>query len=454
MVSEKIFDQVLEHIEVVIEQEAPLGLALWEVFIQEHPADIAEFMTNLELEQVRGIFLNLPSQLRVDVFQDLSDSLKIFCLSFLDDGTRTEILNDTPLDELTDLFDQVSDEELKQYLRLLHKNDRDTVVALMQFNPESAGGIMDTDVLTLMQDFTVEKSIQVLQRLKPDQDLHRSIFVTNQDNQLVGHINLEDLVLQNPSQRISSFVRKNELVVGVGEDQEMVAQDMVHYGLMTVPVVGTNNLFLGVISSDTLVDVIEQEASENVYKMAAMAPIKETYFETSFFRMFYERSIILIALLIAQTFSSIILHRYQDTLSEFLWIFITMLISAGGNASSQTSAIVIQGLASGELTSVNMWRFLRREFAMAGVIALVLGVFSFGRIMVTHGTDRLLGAFAVSVSLAVIVLVAVILGSCIPLILRRLRIDPAFSAGPGLATIMDVLGLLIFCYISKLILFS
>jgi magnesium transporter len=450
----EIFDQVREHIDAVIEQEPPLGPALWEVFVQEHPADIAEFLSNLDREKIQGLFLNLSHELRLAVFQDLPDSLKVFCLSFLDDHSRTDILNNTPLDELTDLFDDLSDQELKQYLRLLHKKDRDMVIALMQFDPQSAGGIMDTDVLTLMQDFTVEKSIQVLQRLQPDQELHRRIFVTNQDNQLVGYINLEDLVLKNPSQRLASFLRKNEMVVAAEEDQETVANDMVHYGLMTVPVIGANNLFLGIISSDTLVDVIEQEASENVYKMAAMAPIKETYFETSFFRMFYERSFILIVLLIAQTFSSLILQSYQATLSDFLWIFITMLISAGGNASSQTSAIVIQGLATGELTSLNLGKFIRREFLMAGMIALVLGIFSFLRILVTHGTTKLLGAVAVSASLAIIVLVAVILGSCIPLVLRRLRIDPAFSAGPGLATLMDVLGLLIYCYISKLILFS
>jgi magnesium transporter len=449
-----IFDQVQEHIDAVIAQEPPLGSALWLVFIQEHPADIADFLSNLDYDEVKDLFLNMLPPLRLAVFQDLSDSVKVFCLSFLDDQSRAAILNGTPLDELTDLFDRLSDNELKQYLRLLHKKDRDRVVALMQFDPESAGGIMDSDVLTLMQDFTVEKSIQVLQRLKPDQELHRRIFVTNQDNQLVGYIHLDDLVVKNPSQRISSFMRKNEMVVVVDEDQELVAQDMVHYGLMTVPVVGANNLFLGMISSDTLVDVIEREASENVYRMAAMAPIRETYFETSFFRMFYERSFILITLLIAQTFSSLILQSYQDTLSDFLWIFITMLISAGGNASSQTSAIVIQGLASGELTSLNISKFIRREFFMAGLIAIVLGIFSFIRILVTHGTAKLLGAVAVSTSLALIVLVAVILGSCIPLILKRLRIDPAFSAGPGLATLMDVLGLLIYCYISKLILFS
>jgi magnesium transporter len=188
--------------------------------------------------------------------------------------------------------------------------------------------------------------------------------------------------------------------------------------------------------------------------MAAMTPIKQTYFETPFFRMFYERCSILIVLLIAQTFSSLILEKYQATISGFLLYFITMLVSTGGNASSQTSAIVIQGMASGEINSSNMFKFMRREFLMAGIIALVLGAFSFARIFLTHGGGHIRGSLAVSLALAIIVMVSVVLGSCIPLILKRLRLDPAYSAGPGLATLMDVLGLLIYCYIGKLILFS
>jgi magnesium transporter len=452
MVPKKIFDQIVENIDAVISQDPVIGPPLWEKLVQLHPADIAEFLSNLDLEHVRKIFLNFNKELQLEVFQNLSESLKAFCLSCLNDQDREHILNGTPLDELTDLFDNISDEELKKYLRQLHKKDRDIVISLLQFNPESAGGIMDTDVLTLMEDFTVEKSIRVLQRLQPDKDLHRRIFVTNQENQLVGYINLEDLVLQLPTARLGSFLRKNELIVAVNEDQEAVAHNMVHYDLMTVPVVGDNNQFLGVISSDTLVEVIEDEASEDVYKMAAMAPIKETYFETSFFRLFYERSSILILLLVAQTFSSLIIEHHQATLSGFFMIFITMLISAGGNASSQTSAIVIQGLASGELNPSNIMKFIRRELAMAGMIALVLGVFSFIRILLTHGTVKIISALAVSLSLFVIVLTSIVLGACTPLLLKKFRLDPAFSAGPGLATIMDVLGLLIYSYMCKLIL--
>lgn len=288
-----------------------------------------------------------------------------------------------------------------------------------------------------------------MQRLKPNQDLHHQIYVTNQDNGLVGHINLEDLVLKSPKERLSSILRKNELLVDVDEDKEYIAQNMIHYKLTTVPVVDKKKNFLGVIPSQTLVDIIEEEAAEDVYHMSALANIKETYFETPFFTLFFQRSSILLILLIAQSLSSLIIKSYEAVLLGFsLFSFITMLVSAGGNTSSQTSAIVITGLASGEINETNMYRFLLREFSMAILIAITLGAFSFVRTYLMN--HNFLASFVVSASLTVIVLVSVVLGSCIPLFLKRFRLDPALSAGPFLATFMDVIGLFIFCTISQL----
>ena len=449
---ERLFESIRENLDDVIGKVPPVGLHLWQELVAGHPADIAAFLATLERSSFHALFLTFDRDRQLAVFQELSDSLKVFCLAFLDEHSRAHILNNTPLDQLTDLFETLPDEELKNYLKLLHKTDRDTVLSLLEFDPESAGGIMETDVLSLMDDYTVEKSIHVLQRLQPDQHLHRRICVTNQDNMLVGYINLEDLVLKQPNARISSFIRENELVANVYEDRETVARNMVHYGLVSVPVVDDRNIFLGVIASETLVDVIEDEASEDVYKMATMAPIKQPYFETSFFKLFRVRSTVLIILLIAQTFSTTIVEHYQALLEGFLMFFLPMLISTGGNASSQTSAFVIQGITSGEITTSNWGRFVRREMLIGAAIAVVLGLFSFARIMVTHGTAHYFGAIAVSMSLSLIVMVSILLGACMPFALQRLRLDPAFSAGPGLATLMDILGLLIFCYISRLML--
>jgi len=395
---------------------------------------------------MQKIFLKFPKELRFDVFQELSDTLKTHCLSFLSEQDQVDVLHSLSIDDLTDLFDYFSDEELKQYLSLLHQRARDKVLSLLKFHPESAGGIMDIEVLTLVEDYTVEKSIKILQRLRPDQEIYRQIYVTNKKHQLLGHINLEDLVVQPPKSRIADFIRKNELVAQADQDREEVAKKMVHYNLITVPVVGDENYFLGVIPSETLMDVIVEEASEDVQKMAALAPMKRSYLETSFYKILVGRGGVLVTLLLIESTTGFILDGYRESLG-YLVVFVTMLISTGGNTSHQTSALVLQGMASGELHRSNMFKFLRREFLVAISLAGILGIAAFGRAYIIKG--QLLSSAVVGITLGTIVMLAVILGSGTPLLLKRFNIDPAFSAGPFLATFMDIIGVLIFCLLVR-----
>ncbi len=451
MDSKKILEEIRDNIDVVIRQQGPIGKSLWQAFLEIHPADIANFLAEIGRNNAQALFVALPQKARLEIFDDLSNRMRVFVLSFMGDQDQIDALQSLSADELTDLFDLFSDEELKKYLNLLHKQVREKVLSLLKFDPESAGGIMHTDVLTLMEDFTVEKSIKLLQRLSPKRDIHQQIFVTNRANRLVGNINLQDLVLQKPNDRIGSFMRKNELVSRADEDQESIAKRMVHYGLMIVPVVDKDNYFLGIIPGETLVDVIVEEATEDVQKMGALMPIKHPYFEARFFRLLFERSYILVALLLAESFSTTILRAHEATLNDILLFFIPMLISVGGNTSSQTSAVVIQGMASGEIGFFNMMRFLRREFIMSSFLSLILGVTAFARVYFTSG--MIWDSIVVSFSLSLIVITSVVLGSFIPFLLKRFNIDPAFSAGPFLATLMDILGVLIYCYMVKMFLF-
>ncbi len=450
MDTERILTALKDHIDSVIAQKTDQAVALFKEFLELHPADIADFLIDLNHEQMQQLFKMLPTPLAIEVFGYFSDHVKVQVLGFIDESELVFFLKHLTVDELADFFDELSDEDLKKYLKVLHKKEREKVLSLLQFNPESAGGLMDTEVVTFMQDFTVQKSVQILQRLQPVRELHQQIFVTDDQNHLVGHIYLEDLVLKKPQTRLSSILHKNELVVDVTQDREEIAQKMMHYKLMIVPVVDQNNIFLGVIPSETLVDIIERESTEDVYRISALAPIKDSYFETPFPRLLYQRSAILIILLLAQSLSSIILEVYNALLCGFLIYFYPMLSATGGNASSQTSALAIQGLASGDIKGDNVNRFIKREFFMALMIAGILGLFSFVRVYVMY--KRLWESFAISCSLFFIVLVAVMLGSFIPIALKKFDIDPAFSAGPFLATIMDILGLLLYCYVSRIIL--
>jgi magnesium transporter len=260
----KFMHDMREHIDAVIAQQDDFGKTLFSHFSKEHPVDIADFLEDIAKNQAQSLFNLLPHEVQIKVFLEFSDSMKAFVLSNVPDEEKTALLHALAPDELTDLFDQLSDVDLKAYLTLLRTSLREQVISLLQFDPESAGGVMHTEVLSLVQDFTVEKSIKLLQRLQPSRDVHERIFVTDAMHVLVGYINLEDLVLQKPETRLSSFMRLNELVARADEDREKVAKEMVHYNLMIVPVIDDRDIFLGVIHSETLVDVLVAEATEDV----------------------------------------------------------------------------------------------------------------------------------------------------------------------------------------------
>lgn len=455
MSGNELFEQLLRFKHDIITQGKPEGVALLKQISKIHPADIAHFFEQLEPREALDFFMLLPRDVQLRVFDEVHHSLKVTLLESFAEHERAAFLTHLSIDDLTDFFDDLSDIELSRYLKLLHKKDRARVVSLLQFDPESAGGIMYTDVLTLMQDFTVAKSIHILQRLRPNRALHHKIYITNQNNELLGHINLEDLVLKSPNSRLDSIIRTDELIVNVSEDRQEVAKKMIHYGLTNVPVIGDDRNFLGVIPSEALVEIVEEEASEDIYRMSALTPIKYSYFETPFRTLLYQRSSILIVLLMVQTLSSIIISRYEKLLYGFLTYFISMLTSSGGNASSQTSALAIQGMATGEIDDTSSIRFVRRELVMATIIGLLLGFFSFvrtyGMYLMFGSPFYLQGTVAVSISLTLIVFVSVLLGSSMPFILKRIGVDPAHSAGPLLTTVIDVVGLLIYCLVGSLI---
>ena len=444
-----VLQRVSQNIEEVILRKTDLGIALWELLIQEHPADIAQFIISIPQHQATELFLPFDKNLKLEIFGYLPEFARAELITGLPIQDKQFILTQTHADDISDMFAYLSDAELKQCLNLLNKQDQKRVLDLSKFPPETACGIMTIDVLKLIKDFTVAKSIELLQRLQPNKDLHQTIYVTDSDAHLVGYIQLQDLVLKSPETRLESILEEVPYVALSHEDQKVVAKNMVHYQMMSVPVVDEREQLLGVITSDTLVHVVQKEAGEDVQRMAG-APVTESYFEASFWKLLYKRGAILAVLMIAESLTSVIVHNYEHMLSSFLIGFFTMLVSTGGNTSSQTSAIVIQGVNSGVINDTTLGRFFKRELWMGFALGIILGVITFIRVYAFK--HLLLETIVVSVSVALIVMLSVLLGSGVPVLLRRIGVDPAFSAGPFLATLMDILGILIYCYIASLIL--
>ncbi len=418
---ESVFQELQEHFDAIVLQETEHAKAVWHALLQIHPADISLFLTNFDREQCKQLFNLFPGVLQQEVFEHFSDSLKAFVLSFVGDELRTQMLNKMSMDEITDLADFATSDEFRRYMALLRRQDREKVLSMLKLGPSSVGAVMNINVVSLQEDFLVEKAIRILQRLKPEQELHQIIYITDRHNRLVGYIKLEDLVLNSSKTHLMTFLRKNELVAKADEDQEEIAKKMRHYQLTTVPVVSPHNYFLGVIPPDTFVDILEEEASEDVLRISAMSAIRHSYLETPFFKIFVERTGILLALMFVESLTSIILETHHALLAVGgLFAFSTMLISTGGNTSSQTSAVVIQGLASGEINESNVHRFFRREMAIGIILAIFLGIGAFIRLYFLGHKPFTISA-AVGGSALVIVFMSVLLGSTTPFVLKKNR---------------------------------
>lgn len=451
MIHVKTLEDITVHLQEVLEQSTDRSKQLIEQLNVAHYADIAQCINSLDHPENSKLFLLLQPSLQVHVFYELKPSLMRVILSSLTFAQKANLLKNSHADEITDLFDILSDEELQGCLKVLHQKERQQVLSLMQFGSDTAGGIMNVDVITFMQDFTVAKSITLLQRLRPSRDLHRSIYVTDSENKLVGEIKLEDLVLKKPETRLSSILSQVPFVALVDQHQDEIANTMAHYRTMIAPVVNHENFLLGVISGETLVDVLQHEAQQDVQKMSGFF-LNQSYLESSTLSIVFRRGSFLAFLLLAESLTSVIMEGFHATLSSstFLFSFIAMLVATGGNTSSQTSAIVIQGLSSGDINDSNLRKFLKREFLIGFVLALFLSVIAFGRIYLFH--QEFWGSLVVSLSLGAIVFMAVLFGSVLPIVLKRFHVDPAFFAGPFLATVMDILGILVYCYIAFFIL--
>lgn len=446
----------LTHLEPIIDevlsQKTLRGKQGWAELCLAHPSDIADLVEHIATRMQHRLFAKLPIDLAAKTFDRIENLIQVTILRKLDNEQVAHILKHMHADNLVDLLEHLKDGEVKTYLKLLQKHQRSRVLSLLSFDSKSAGGIMNSEVFTLSNNLTVKNSIGLLQRVSPGTEIRYRIYITNPDGVVVGHTTLDQLVVNKPDTPLKKLITKNEVNIYAGEDQEEAVQKMTHYGVLSAPVVDEKNHFLGIITADDVLEVLEEEASEDAYRMSGVGNVEHSYFETSSLTMLFERSKWLVGLLLFQSVSSVIMKRYDQMLADHVIIslFLTMLIGTGGNAGNQSATLVIRGLATGEIGRRRRLTVLLREFGLSIAIATLLCSVSFARVWFMHG--NLPAAIAISASLFCIVTASMFLGTLIPLTLHRLGIDPAHSAAPFLATLMDILGIVIYCSICSWIL--
>lgn len=417
------------------------------------PADIVEILKHLETSERLIIFRLLTKDLAALVFSELGKDEKKELLDIFTEEQTKKILEEMNPDDRTDLFDELPAGVVKKLLRLLTPEDREIAYTLMKYPEHSAGRNMTPEYVDIRAHLTAEEAIQRIRRTGPDKETIYYAYVIDANRKLLGIVSLKDLLIAQPQTKVDDIMQKGLISVRTLDDQEDVAQVIKRYDLLAVPVVDSENLLVGIITVDDVIDVMEEENTEDFHRMAAMEAPKESYLDTNFFSMIFKRLPWLLALLVTSTFTSNILEHYESVLKMVMALvfFIPVLAGAGGNAGTQASTIVIRGLAVGEISLKHTLKIISRESLTGITLGAILGILGLVRAMLVPNSDPFLW-ITVGIALGATVVVANLVGALLPLLACIIKIDPAVMAGPFITTVVDITSLFIYFELAKKVL--
>ena len=424
---------------------------LKEVLSWTNTADIAEVFNDLEKEKHLQLFRLLPKSLASDVFSFLAPDEQQIIIEGLTDREIGEIINNLFADDAADFIEEMPANVVKRVLQTATPEKRAIINQLLKYPEESAGSIMTTEYVDLYEDDTVSEAFDEIRKTGINKETIYTCYVIKQDRLLVGTTTAKKLLLAQSDQRISEIMNSQPIFANTSDDQETIADNFKKYGLMTMPVVDNEQRLVGIITVDDIVQVIEEEATEDFEKMGALAPSDDPYLKTSIVRLARNRILWLMVLMLSATFTGLIISSFEQAISVLpvLVAFIPMLMGTGGNAGSQASTLIIRGMAIGEIDLKDVLRVLWREIRVASLCGLTLCSINLLRIYIMNGRDIMLAA-AVSITLFGTLVIAKSIGCLLPILAKKIKIDPAVMAAPLITTIVDAASLVIYFTIAKL----
>lgn len=434
--------------------------ALKEALEEFHPEDIAEIVEDLTLDDTLALFRALPDDFAAEVLERLPTESQTEILELLSTREAAELLSEMSPDDRADVVQELDEGRASELMAHLEQHEPEVaeeVRELSAYAEDVAGGLMTTDYVALQPDVKIWQAIEEVRRLSHEEEVETVYYIyVIYGQKLVGVVSLRDLILSDPSQTLSDIMTENVVTVRATDDQEEVARTIAKYDFSAIPVVDEHGNLLGVVTVDDVVDVVIEEATEDVHRMGAVSPIEEGYFDAPLWPRFRSRVVWLILLFIGGFLTASVMELFEGQLRAAieLAVFVPLIISAGGNAGSQSASLVIRSLAVGDVTPTDWLKVLGREAATGLALGLVLGTLGFGRAFFV-GTARSAMPLAatVSVSTLAVVLVGSLVGSLLPLAIQRAGLDPAVSSTPFIASLVDVVGLLIYLSVAHLFLF-
>ena len=416
-------------------------------------ADIALFMEELQREHVVMVFRSLPKDRAAEIFSYLSSDMQQYIVEAITDQEVSSIINDLYLDDAADFLEEMPANVVKRVLRNASPEVRELINHFLKYPPHSAGSIMTAEFVDLRKTMRVSEAFQRIRRTAIDKETVYTCYVMDDNRRLEGVVTVRELFLADDDDIIGDIMEKNVIAVRTTEDQEEVAALLSRYNFISLPVVDEESRLVGIVTFDDVMEVIHQEATEDFQKMAAMAPSDKPYLKTSVFTLAKNRIVWLMILMLSATITGSILGKYEAAFISLpvLITFIPMLTDTGGNVGSQSSTLIIRGMALNELDTKDVGRILRKELSVSALMGAVLSGANFLRIILLHPGSYTM-ALAVSLALYATVMLAATIGSMLPLAARALKADPAVMAAPVVTTLVDATSLIIYSKIVDLLL--
>lgn len=414
------------------------------------PADQADVFEELEPQTQVELLPRLDVGDSADILEELEDEDAADLAEQLDPAVVAQILDAMEPDEAADVLAEM--EPHQRFEAIARMADPDEVRPLLLHREETAGGLMTSEFMALRRRMTAAEALAAVHEWAPEAESSHYVFVVDRENRLVGVVSLVQLIKADPNTRVADIMDPDVISVHVGTDDEECARVMTRYDVLALPVVDDQNHLVGVITADDLMEVLEEEATEDIQRLGGAQPLDRPYLDTSVFTVARKRAGWLLLLFVTESLTGTVLRHFEHELGTAvaLTFFIPLLIGTGGNAGSQTVTTIVRALAIGDIRLRDALRVLAHELSVGLFLGMTMAIIGFGRAL-TWGTTQSI-AMAVATALLLVVVWANVVGSLLPLIAHRLRIDPAIVSGPFMSTLVDATGLLIYLSVAKFIL--
>ncbi len=426
--------------------------SLRDILTEMHPADVATMFDELEKRQISLLFRLLPKELAAETFVELDPDNQEALIKAFSDNELKEVLDEMYLDDAVDLVEEMPANVVRRILQNTDEETRKMINEVLKYPKDSAGSMMTIEYVQLKESMTVSDSFQTIRRTGIDKETIYSCYVTDQNRRLKGIVTAKGLLLSDSDMLIGDIMDEDVISVFTTDDKEEVVQKFQLYNLIAMPVVDKENRLVGIITVDDAIDVIAQEATEDIETMAAITPTDKPYLKTGVFETWWKRIPWLLLLMISATFTSVIINSYDAALATLgLAAFMPMIMGTGGNAGSQASVTIIRGLSIGEIEMGDIIRIIWKELRVSLLCGITMAIATFGKIMLIE-QPGFMTAVVVSLTLVATIVTAKLVGCVLPILAKRVGFDPAVMASPFITTIVDALSLVIYFRIATMIL--